>query len=98
MKELFINSANFGAVLTIATFLLGRIIHKKTKFFLFSPLLVSITLCILTLLIVKIPYEKYLTGASWIGFFLTPSTVCLAVPLYEQFEKLKQNSSLQWQN
>ncbi|MCI5522973.1 MAG: LrgB family protein [Treponema sp.] len=91
MKELFINSANFGAVLTIATFLLGRIIHKKTKFFLFSPLLVSITLCILTLLIVKIPYEKYLTGASWIGFFLTPSTVCLAVPLYEQFEKLKQN-------
>ena len=91
MKELFINSANFGAVLTIATFLLGRIIHKKTKFFLFSPLIVSITLCILTLLIVKIPYEKYLTGASWIGFFLTPSTVCLAVPLYEQFEKLKQN-------
>lgn len=91
MKELFINSSNFGAVLTIATFLLGRIIHKKTKFFLFSPLLVSITLCILTLLIVKIPYEKYLTGASWIGFFLTPSTVCLAVPLYEQFEKLKQN-------
>lgn len=91
MKELFINSANFGAVLTIATFLLGRIIHKKTKFFLFSPLLVSITLCIVTLLIVKIPYEKYLTGASWIGFFLTPSTVCLAVPLYEQFEKLKQN-------
>ena len=91
MKELFINSANFGAVLTTATFLLGRIIHKKTKFFLFSPLLVSITLCILTLLIVKIPYEKYLTGASWIGFFLTPSTVCLAVPLYEQFEKLKQN-------
>lgn len=91
MKELFTNSALFGVTLTISTFLLGRLIHKKTNFFLFSPLLVSITLCIITLILLKIPYENYLIGGNWINFFLTPSTVCLAVPLYEQFEKLKNN-------
>ena len=91
MKDLFMNSALFGTTLTLSTFLLGRVIHRKTNFFLFSPLLVSVTLCIVTLLLMKIPYENYLTGGNWIGFFLTPSTICLAVPLYEQFEKLKKN-------
>lgn len=91
MKELFMNSALFGVTLTISTFLLGDVIHRKTHFFLFSPLLVSVTCCIVTLILAKIPYENYCKGGDWIGFFLTPSTVCLAVPLYEQFEKLKKN-------
>lgn len=91
MKELLQNSALFGSSITIFTFLLGRVIHRKTNFFLFSPLLVSVTICIVVLLLVKIPYEDYMKGGSWIGFFLTPSTVCLAVPLYEQFNKLKEN-------
>lgn len=91
MKELFMNSALFGVTLTISTFLLGDVIHRKTHFFLFSPLLVSVTCCIVTLILAKIPYENYCRGGDWIGFFLTPSTVCLAFPLYEQFEKLKKN-------
>ena len=69
------NSALFGTTLTLSTFLLGRVIHRKTNFFLFSPLLVSVTLCIVTLLLMKIPYENYLTGGNWIGFFLTPSKI-----------------------
>ena len=91
MKELFMNSALFGVTLTISTFLLGGVIHRKTHFFLFSPLLVSVTCCIVTLILAKIPYENYCKGGDWIGFFLTPSTVCLAFPLYEQSEKLKKN-------
>lgn len=91
MKDLLMNSALFGVTLTLSTFLLGRVIHRKTNIFLFSPLLVSVTLCIVTLILIKIPYENYLVGGNWVGFFLTPSTVCLAVPLYEQFEKLKKN-------
>ena len=91
MKDLLMNSALFGVTLTISTFLLGGVIYRKTHIFLFSPLLVSVTCCIVTLLLVKIPYENYCRGGDWIGFFLTPSTVCLAVPLYEQFEKLKKN-------
>ncbi|MCI5830626.1 MAG: LrgB family protein [Treponema sp.] len=91
MKDLFFNSALFGVTITLSTYIFGGVLYKKTRFFLFSPLLVSVTVCILTLLLFKIPYENYMLGGSWIHFLLTPSTVCLAVPLYEQFEKLKKN-------
>ena len=30
-------------------------------------------------------------GAYYISFLLTPATICLAVPLYEQFKLLKKN-------
>ena len=91
MKEFCSNSIFFGVFITLATYAAGMWIHKKTKFFLFSPLLVSITLCILILLVLKIPYENYLRGANLVHYLLTPATVCLAVPLYVQFEKLKNN-------
>ena len=36
-------------------------------------------------------YESYSKGANVISYLLTPATVCLAVPLYEQIEHLKRN-------
>ena len=38
-----------------------------------------------------IDYDVYNEGAVYISYLLTPATVCLAVPLYEQFELLKKN-------
>lgn len=45
----------------------------------------------LFLLAAGIDYEQYQKGAQYISYLLTPATVCLAVPLYEQFERLKKN-------
>ena len=92
MREFLLRSSYFGLVLTLVTFQVGKLIHKKMHFFLFSPLLVSIVLCIVFLVLAKIPYESYETGSRFISLLLTPATVCLAIPLYEQFEKLKANS------
>ena len=39
----------------------------------------------------KIEYKSYYDVAKYISFLLTPATVCLAIPLYEQFEILKKN-------
>jgi putative effector of murein hydrolase len=44
------------------------------------------------LIVLDIPYETYNTGAKYISYLLTPATVCLAIPLYEQFELLKKNA------
>lgn len=85
-------SLYWGAFLTLAFFMIGTWLYKKTNFFLFSPLLVSCTFCILFLYFTKIPFEVYEASAAPISWFLTPVTVCLAVPLYEQFEKLKENA------
>ena len=36
-------------------------------------------------------YETYASGSYSISFLLTPATICLAVPLYEQFNLLKKH-------
>ena len=56
-----------------------------------NPLLVAIILVIAFLKATGISYTDYTTGASYISYFLTPSTVCLAIPLYKQLELLKKN-------
>ena len=43
------------------------------------------------LIIGKVDYESYNAGAKYLSWLLTPATVCLAIPLYEQFELLKSN-------
>ena len=91
MNEFLSQSVFFGSALTFITFMIGRFIYKKTNFFLFSPLIVSVTCCILFLIYFDIDYDSYTKGADLISDFLTPATICLAVPLYLQFEQLKKN-------
>ena len=39
----------------------------------------------------RIDYSTYYEGAKYLSYLLTPATICLAVPLYEQMELLKKN-------
>ena len=39
----------------------------------------------------NVDYDTYNTGAKYLSWLLTPSTVCLAIPLYEQISLLKKN-------
>ena len=91
MKELLQNSLFFGVAISVGTFLLGSAIKKRWNFFLFNPLLLSITATIATLLIVGIDYQQYNSGAKYLSYLLTPATVALAIPLYEQLSLLKKN-------
>ena len=45
----------------------------------------------MVLVVADVDYEVYNKGASFISWFLTPATVCLAIPLYEQWQLLKDN-------
>ena len=91
MNELIVNSACFGVVLSVGAFLLGRALQKRVKHPLCNPLLIAIVLVILFLLVFDLDYESYQRSARYLSYFLTPATVCLAIPLYEQFELLKKN-------
>ncbi|MGN0427264.1 MAG: LrgB family protein [Agathobacter sp.] len=85
------DSVFFGVVLTIAVFEFGLFLKKKFKTQIFNPLLISVIVIIAILLLSGMSYETYETGAKYISYLLTPATVALAVPLYEQIEALKQN-------
>lgn len=86
------NSVSFGLCISLICYWIATIIYKKTKLFLLAPLLVSCTFVITILVVLKIPYEKYLEGANFIYYLMTPCTVALAIPLYRQFSKLKENA------
>ncbi len=84
-------STFMGAAISLITYFVGMELKKKLKHSLLNPLLLSIVFTIIFLLVSKVSYDTYYEGAKYISYLLTPATVCLAIPLYEQFEVLKNN-------
>lgn len=84
-------SVFLGVLLSLAAYEAGVLLKKKFKFGFLNPLLISIVIVIIVLLAGHIDYETYNEGAKYLSYFLTPATVCLAIPLYEQVELLKKN-------
>lgn len=91
MKELIENSVFIGVMISLASYGLGMWLRKKTGLSFMNPLLISIILVVAFLLLTGVSYQTYAEGANAISFLLTPATICLAVPLYKQFNLLKKN-------
>lgn len=92
MSEFMQQSLFFGVVVSVGAYEFGIFLKKKLKWAICNPLLISIAVVILFLLFFRIPYETYHAGAKYLSYLLTPATVCLAIPLYEQVELLKRHS------
>ena len=93
LSEFLTNSTSFGLFISLGAFWVADIIYKKTKFVLLAPLLTSCTFIIIFLVVLKVPYESYLKGASFLYYLMTPCTVALAIPLYRQFSKSRRKPS-----
>lgn len=91
MSKMLQDSVFFGVMISILTYEVGVVMKRKWKLAIFNPLLVAIVLTMIVLLVLDIPYDRYNEGAKYLSYLLTPATVCLAIPLYEQFERLKKN-------
>ena len=87
------DSAYIGVLLTISSYGIGLWLNKKTGISILNPLLTSIILTTSFLVLAGISYESYNEDVNIINFFLTPSTICLAIPLYEQIHQIKKNPS-----
>lgn len=86
-------SVFFVAFLSISAYILGDVLKRKFKSPIFNPLLISSAVTIAVLALLNMNYEDYSASGKYLSFFLTPATVCLAIPLYEQFELLKKNAA-----
>lgn len=91
MIEFIKNSVFLGALLTLGAYEVGLLLKKKFKMAVFNPLLIAIFCVIGILCILDIDYETYEEGGKYVSYLLTPATVCLAVPLYQQLQLLKKN-------
>ncbi len=81
----------FGAALTLVCFSVGLMVQKKFNLKILNPIIISVAMIIIILNIADISYDTYNNGAQLISIFLTPATVCLAIPLYEKLQLLKDN-------
>ena len=93
MNDMIHSSLYFGMLVSVGAYLFGIWLKKKTGLAVFNPLLVAIVVVILFLKTFRIEYEEYSRGAVYLSYFLTPATVCLAIPLYRQLELLKRNKT-----
>ncbi len=91
MKEFLVDSIFFGAVLSLAAYEAGLLLKRKFKLAVFNPLLVATVAVMAVLAALNVEYKHYNESAKYISYLLTPATVCLAVPLYQQMELLKKN-------
>ena len=91
MNEFLQDSMFAGVTISLIAYLIGVMLKKKFKSGIFNPLLISIVVSIAILAIGKVDYETYNEGAKYLSWLLTPATVCLSIPLYEQWSLLKKH-------
>ena len=93
MNEFAASSVFFGVFVTLAAYFVGLKVREKTGLAIMNPLLIAIVLVMLLLRGLDIDYAAYNQSARLVSSLLTPATVCLAVPLYEQLQLLKRHKA-----
>lgn len=93
MNNIVLSSATIGVVISLLAYQLGVLLKNKTKKAIFNPLLISIALVIIFLLVFDIEYDSYNQSAKYLSYLLTPATVSLAIPLYQQLDLLKKHGT-----
>ena len=91
MPEFLESISLFPIVLTLGAYQLGLWLRKKWNNPLCNPLLIAVILVIGVLLATGYSTDRYIQSTHVISWLLTPATVCLALPLYEQLKQLKKS-------
>ena len=81
----------FPVLLTLAAFQVGQLCQRKWKKPIFNPTLIGMILVVLFILITGMNADVYTAGMKKMSWLMTPATICLAIPMYEQFRVLKKS-------
>lgn len=85
------SSAYFGLFISVGTYMIGLALRKRLRSPLCNPLLIAIVATIVVMEFCRVDYQSYDKSAGMLSYLLTPATICLAIPLYRQYEELKKN-------
>ena len=89
MPEMIFNLSLFPLIITIGAYMIGLWLKAKIKHPLCNPFFIAVLLTGAFLVLSRMPMGTYLAGTDKMGWLITPATVALALPLYEQLKKLK---------
>ncbi|HEY0844796.1 MAG TPA: LrgB family protein [Noviherbaspirillum sp.] len=77
---------------TLLAYQLAYWLYARSKFNpLVNPVAIAVAVLVLILVSTGTEYGTYFEGAQFVHFLLGPATVALAIPLYQQFAKLRRN-------
>jgi predicted murein hydrolase (TIGR00659 family) len=85
-----VSSPLFGITITLAAYGVGRWAHRRTRSPLLQPVVVAVAIVAAVLLAGDVDYDRYLAGGSYIGFWIGPATVALALPLHQEWHLVRR--------
>lgn len=91
MNGVWEESLFFGAVVSLLAHEVGLMLKRRFRLAILNPLLIAVICVIGVNAVMKVDYQTYNAGGQYLSYLLTPATVCLAVPLYEQLALLKKH-------
>ena len=90
MKEL-LSIGILPVVLTLSAYQVGVQIQKKSRLSLCNPILIAVLVVLAVLSLTGLERASYQEGMQLLSWLMTPATVCLAIPMYEQIQILRKN-------
>ena len=91
MTDFCNNSVYFGVAISLVGYVIGVELKKKFKLAVLTPLMISIIFVVGVVLLFKLDYPSYKKQAEILNYLLTPATIALAIPLYQQLSLLRKN-------
>lgn len=91
MNEL-LQSEVFLVSFTFVAYILAQKLYQRLNIIFLNPVLIAILAVILFLHFLGIEYDHYADNTKVISFWLNPSVVALAVPLYLQMKRIKKDA------
>ena len=91
MTDFCNNSVYFGVAVSLVGYVIGVQLKKKFKLAVLNPLMISIIFLVGVVLLFKLDYPSYKKQAEILNYLLTPATIALAIPLYQQLSLLRKN-------
>lgn len=76
--------------LLISTYALCMVVRRRTGSPLANPILIGTAIMIGYLKLTDTSYETFWQAGQYAAFWLQPAVVCLAIPLYQQWPKIRK--------
>jgi putative effector of murein hydrolase len=87
----FLNIPILPILVTMAGYWIGTLCQKKWKSPILNPILIGMIMVVIFLLSTGMDTAVYKAGTDKISWLMTPATISLAIPLYEQFQILRKD-------
>lgn len=87
----FLQIGILPVVLTLLAYQIGLVCQRKLKTPICNPILIAVLVVLAFMALTGLDNADYQAGTKAISWLMTPATVCLAIPMYEQFRILRKN-------